>query len=82
MVDPRDPNGHSHHNSVWVSHHDLNGVSFWADAGKNRGQIVQQRVNRYEDAAAEAMIEVNLAWLDESRQQLDELRAIRIPPAW
>lgn len=81
MGHPRDPNGHSHHNSVWVSHHDLNGVSFWADAGKNRGQIVQQRVNRYEDAAAEAMIEVNLAWLDESgAKQLDELRTMRFLP--
>src|SRR5260221_8028425 len=31
MGHPRDPNTHSHHNSVWVSHHDVNGVGFWND---------------------------------------------------
>src|SRR6187455_1059626 len=28
MGHPRDPNGHSHHNSVWVSHHDVGGIAF------------------------------------------------------
>jgi hypothetical protein len=41
---PRDPFGHSHHNSYWVSHHDVNGVSFWSDRGTNAGRIVHQRV--------------------------------------
>src|SRR5262252_8452295 len=32
MGHPRDPNGHSHHNSVWISHHVVGGVGFWNDA--------------------------------------------------
>src|ERR1043166_5076877 len=31
MGHPHDPVGHSHHNSFWVAHNDVNGVSFWAD---------------------------------------------------
>src|SRR5262249_2780266 len=42
MGNPRDPNTHSHHNSVWISHHDVNGVNFWDDRGK--GRIVHRRV--------------------------------------
>ena len=29
MGHPHDPHGHSHHNSVWISHNDLNGLDFW-----------------------------------------------------
>ena len=47
MGHPRDPVGHSHHNSVWVTHHDVNGVSFWGDGRK--GVIVHQRIDAYED---------------------------------
>lgn len=47
MGHPRDPVGHSHHDSVWVSHHDVDGTSFWTDKGD--GRIVQQRVDAYED---------------------------------
>ena len=42
MGHPHDPISHSHHNSVWISHNDVGGVSFWADTGK--GRIVHQRV--------------------------------------
>ena len=47
MGHPRDPVGHSHHNSVWVSHHAVNGLSFWGDGAK--GKIVHQRVEKLED---------------------------------
>lgn len=47
MGHPRDPVSHSHHNAIWVSHHDVNGVSFWSDARK--GVIAHQRVEAYED---------------------------------
>ena len=47
MGHPRDPESHSHHNSVWVSHHMVNGVDFWGDRGK--GKIVHQRVEKLED---------------------------------
>src|SRR5947209_7266520 len=37
---PHDPEGHSHHNSVWVAHDSVNGESFWGDRGS--GRIVHQ----------------------------------------
>ena len=49
MGHPRDPFGHSHHNSVWISHHDVDGVNFWADRGKDTGQIVHQRTTKLWD---------------------------------
>jgi len=79
MGHPRDPNGHSHHNSVWVSHHDVGGVGFWNDTSK--GRIVQKRVTRYEDTDTEALIEVSNAWNDESGATLlDETRTMRFRP--
>jgi hypothetical protein len=47
MGHPRDPESHSHHNSVWVSHHSVNGVSFWDDRAK--GRVVHQRMEKLED---------------------------------
>ncbi len=52
MGHPRDPESHSHHNSFWVSHHDVDGISFWEDKGK--GRIVHQRIDRYEDEGSES----------------------------
>jgi hypothetical protein len=65
MGHPRDPESHSHHNSVWVSHNDVNGVSFWDDRAK--GRIAHQRVEALEDEGADvaAVVTVN-HWLDES----------------
>src|SRR5690606_29364848 len=40
---PHDPHTHSHHNSVWVTHHNVNGVNFWADYGNDLGVIVTKR---------------------------------------
>src|SRR5436305_647127 len=36
MGHPHDPETHSHHNSVWISHRDINGFNFWEDRGKAR----------------------------------------------
>src|SRR5437764_759700 len=83
MGHPRDPNTHSHHNSVWISHHDVGGVGFWNDAKSSEGRIVHQKVLRYEDSDDEALIEVNNAWLDgagRGRVLLDEQRAMRFRP--
>ncbi|MBS0278961.1 MAG: PmoA family protein [Proteobacteria bacterium] len=44
MGHPGDPYGHSHHNSVWISYSDVNGVDFWSDRGKNCGTIAVDRV--------------------------------------
>ena len=81
MGHPRDPNGHSHHNSVWVTHHDVGGVAFWNDAASSKGRIVHRRVVRYEDADDEALIEVVNAWQDEAgKVLLEEQRAMRFRP--
>lgn len=54
MGHPRDPVGHSHHNSVWISHNDVDGVDFWSD--RRHGVIEHQRVARYEDSDDAASI--------------------------
>jgi methane monooxygenase PmoA-like len=59
MGHPHDPESHSHHNSVWISHNSVNGVSFWDDRGK--GKIVHQRIEALED---ESVLSTN-AWVDE-----------------
>src|SRR6187200_2254313 len=56
MGHPHDPIGHSHHNSVWISHHDVNGVTFWGDTGKNTGRIVHQRIEKFTDGDDEATV--------------------------
>jgi hypothetical protein len=83
MGHPRDPNTHSHHNSVWVSHHDVSGVGFWNDAKSSEGRIVHQKVVRYEDSDAEALIEVQNNWVDQAgkgKVQLEERRTMRFRP--
>jgi hypothetical protein len=80
MGHPRDPNGHSHHNSFWVSHHDVGGVAFWNDAKSSAGRIVHQRVNRYEESDEEALIDVQNHWIDSAssgRVILEERRVMR-----
>src|SRR5437762_2133366 len=83
MGHPRDPNSHSHHNSVWISHHDVGGVGFWNDAKSSEGRIVHQKVLRYEDADEEALIEVQNAWVDgagRGKTLLEEKRAMHFRP--
>jgi hypothetical protein len=58
---PRDPESHSHHNSVWLSHQSVSGTSFWEDRGAQR--IAHQRVLRFEDSDEEAFAETENAWL-------------------
>lgn len=60
---PRDPESHSHHNSVWFSHVSVAGVNFWEDRG---GTIQHLRVLRLEDSDTEATVETENAWLDKS----------------
>jgi hypothetical protein len=76
MGHPHDANGHSHHNSLWISHHDVNGVGFWNDQSK--GLIQHKRVSRFEDANDLALIEVENQWVDEAGKKImDETRAMR-----
>jgi hypothetical protein len=68
---PHDPVGHSHHNSAWIAHHDVNGVTFWSDRGTNHGRIVHQRLEPLLDDAGEvASLAAHNAWLDRSNRVL------------
>jgi hypothetical protein len=79
MGHPRDPESHSHHNSVWVSHQNVEGVSFWEDRNGNR--VVHQRVLRYEDSDTEALVETENSWvLKDGTKLLRELRRVTIAP--
>lgn len=83
MGHPRDPNGHSHHNSFFVSHHDVGGVGFWNDAKSSEGRILHQRVLRYEDTDDEAIIEVLNHWVagaGRGKTLLEERRTMRFRP--
>jgi hypothetical protein len=46
MGHPHDPAGHSHHNSVWISHNALNGFDFWGDRARRQGRILTVEVPR------------------------------------
>jgi len=63
MGHPHDPESHSHHNSVWISHNSVNGVSFWDDRAK--GKIVHQRIEDLED---DSILSTN-AWVDETTKK-------------
>lgn len=81
MGHPHDPHTHSHHNSVWVSHHKLNGVDFWGDYGKDLGTIATKRPVRYDDSDDEALLEFEHAWKNaQGETLLDEVRTIRVRP--
>jgi hypothetical protein len=80
MGQPSDPHGHRHHNSVWISHNDLEGVNFWGDEGD--GRIVTLRVERYtdgDDPDQGASILVSNDWRDaEDRTVMRERRRITV----
>jgi hypothetical protein len=81
MGHPHDPLSHSHHDSVWISHNDVAGVSFWADHGKDPGRIVHQRIEQYGDGERSAwLLSVN-AWKDSQGKVLMlERRRIEVAP--
>jgi hypothetical protein len=79
MGHPQDPESHSHHNSVWISHHDVDGVTFWEDRKGTR--IAHQRVLKFGDSDAEAFLEEENAWLDkEQKEVIHELRRVAVRP--
>ncbi|HVR36389.1 MAG TPA: PmoA family protein [Methylomirabilota bacterium] len=78
MGHPHDPVGHSHHNSVWISHHDVNGASFWDDRGNDR--IIVQRVERLDDGDAEAAVLTVAEWRADGVVLLNECRRTAVHP--
>ncbi len=76
MGHPHDPVTHSHHNSVWVAHHDVNGDSFWDDRGT--GKIVHQRIVRYDDGDQAVVVAQN-AWVGKNdRVHMLERRGVTV----
>ena len=82
MGHPHDPVGHSHHNSVWISHHDVNGVTFWGDSGKNAGRIVHQRIEKLTDGDDEASVAALNHWIEDATKKtlLVERRKMTVQP--
>ncbi len=79
MGHPHDPNGHSHHNSLWISHENVNGVNFWADT--TTGRIVQQRIESYHDGPeAAAMAVINLWQTASGEPIVSEKRWMQVRP--
>lgn len=79
MGHPHDPMGHSHHNSVWISHQNVNGVNFWEDPGP--AKIVHQKIERFEDGPSAASLLVQNAWIGpDGKAILIERRLMTIRP--
>ena len=79
ITHPHDPNGHSHHKSIWIAHHDVNGLDFWSDSTRTR--IVHDAVVCYDDGPDAASMTVRNRWLDgDGRRVLAETRTTRLIP--
>ena len=79
MGHPHDPESHSHHNSVWISHHDVNGTNFWGDSGK--GKIRHKRIVEFTDSDERAFLFAENEWVDgDGRVLLLETRRISVLP--
>jgi hypothetical protein len=61
MGHPHDPETHSHHNSVWISHNNVNGTDFWSDRGG--GKIRHKRIIEYEDNDEFAYLVAENEWI-------------------
>jgi len=76
MGHPHDPVSHSHHNSIWISHASVDGVSFWDD--RAAGQIVHQRVEKFVDSEEAASALVVNAWVASNKVILTEQRLVTV----
>jgi hypothetical protein len=75
---PHDPISHSHHNSIWISHNDVAGTSFWADNG---GTIETVHISRLEDSDDYCSAELKALWKDKAGNTvLTENRRITLTP--
>ncbi len=73
MGHPHDPESHSHHNSVWISHFDVNGVDFWGD--RSGATIRHKRIVEYIDEGETSTIVAENEWVaPDGSVLLDETR--------
>jgi hypothetical protein len=76
MGHPHDPVTHSHHNSLWLSHRDMNGLNLWEDGG--RGQIRCLRVETFQDTDDFASATVLNSWGETNKVLLWERRRMTV----
>ena len=75
MGHPHDPESHSHHNSIWISHFDVDGTDFWGDRGK--GRIRHKRIVEYADGNECAYLVAENEWVrDDDKVLLLETRRV------
>lgn len=79
MGHPHDPESHSHHNSVWISHNDVNGTVFWSDRAK--GKIRHKRIVEFQDSDECASLTAENEWVDgDGKVLLLETRTVAALP--
>lgn len=79
MGHPRDPVGHEHHNSFWISHQSVNGENYWENGQSAR--IVPRRVVRIDDGDAEAALVVENDWIGaDGRFNMRDRRRMAVRP--
>ena len=61
---------HDHHRSVWLAHHDVNGVDFWSD--RTDGRVRQKSWLCYRDGDDEAIMASLCGWYDGAGKELME----------
>jgi hypothetical protein len=77
MGHPHDPESHSHHNSVWLSHADVGGVDFWSD--KRLGIVRHKRIVKYEDEGERSYLVAENEWTDkDGKVLLNETRQVSV----
>ncbi|MCX8158008.1 MAG: PmoA family protein [Verrucomicrobiae bacterium] len=76
MGHPRDPQSHKHHNSVWISHQNVQGANFWEDFATN--QIVHVAMERLEDGEDAAYMVALNEWRSGGAPLLRERRQITV----
>jgi len=57
-----DPDDHPHHNSLWFTHGDVNGVDFWAN-GDQKGKIVHDRFIELSSGPKSGVIKSTNKWV-------------------
>ncbi|MCU0716361.1 MAG: PmoA family protein [Pirellula sp.] len=81
---PHDPWGHSHHNSVWMSHFQVEGVDFWGDRGPKVGRVEVASLPReaFQENDRFASATLHLQWKSDTDGVvlLKETRAVAVHP--
>ena len=77
MGHPHDPESHSHHNSVWISHFDVDGVDFWGD--RSGATIRHKRIVEYIDEGETSTIVAENEWVaPDGAVLLNETRRVTV----